>query len=103
MIRRPPRSTRTATLFPYTTLVRSNPGWAFKGGRPYFKRSENNETHGETDFHGKGGLLNVSDLRRRNPLTDIFLEAADSLQRPRRDDFNAEDQDRKSTRLHSSH
>src|SRR3546814_15202334 len=25
MIRRPPRSTRTDTLFPYTTLVRSNP------------------------------------------------------------------------------
>src|SRR3546814_8629972 len=30
MIRRPPRSTRTDTLFPYTTLVRSGPprgGW----------------------------------------------------------------------------
>src|SRR3546814_13585516 len=26
MIRRPPRSTRTATLFPYTTLFRSLPG-----------------------------------------------------------------------------
>src|SRR3546814_16191656 len=26
MIRRPPRSTRTATLFPYTTLVRSGSG-----------------------------------------------------------------------------
>src|SRR3546814_13629504 len=25
MIRRPPRSTRTATLFPYTTLFRSHP------------------------------------------------------------------------------
>src|SRR3546814_8355499 len=27
MIRRPPRSTRTDTLFPYTTLVRSDDGW----------------------------------------------------------------------------
>src|SRR3546814_5322665 len=27
MIRRPPRSTRTDTLFPYTTLFRSRPGW----------------------------------------------------------------------------
>src|SRR3546814_18380421 len=27
MIRRPPRSTRTDTLFPYTTLFRSAPGW----------------------------------------------------------------------------
>src|SRR3546814_3254838 len=27
MIRRPPRSTRTDTLFPYTTLFRSQPGY----------------------------------------------------------------------------
>src|SRR3546814_15738555 len=27
MIRRPPRSTRTDTLFPYTTLFRSSPVW----------------------------------------------------------------------------
>src|SRR3546814_5506431 len=27
MIRRPPRSTRTDTLFPYTTLFRSRQGW----------------------------------------------------------------------------
>src|SRR3546814_1146016 len=28
MIRRPPRSTRTATLFPYTTRFRSTSGWS---------------------------------------------------------------------------
>src|SRR3546814_1145037 len=27
MVRRPPRSTRTDTLFPYTTLFRSSPRW----------------------------------------------------------------------------
>src|SRR3546814_17025643 len=32
MIRRPPRSTRTDTLFPYTTLFRSTPLTAFLGG-----------------------------------------------------------------------
>src|SRR3546814_2259619 len=32
MIRRPPRSTRTDTLFPYTTLFRS------EGGPPMFKQ-----------------------------------------------------------------
>src|SRR3546814_1570104 len=32
MIRRPPRSTRTDTLFPYTTLVRSGRGHADVGG-----------------------------------------------------------------------
>src|SRR3546814_12097192 len=33
MIRRPPRSTRTDTLFPYTTLFRSPDAWiSFEGG-----------------------------------------------------------------------
>src|SRR3546814_20169109 len=32
MIRRPPRSTRTDTLFPYTTLFRSIPGGGVEGG-----------------------------------------------------------------------
>src|SRR3546814_3733284 len=32
MIRRPPRSTRTDTLFPYTTLFRSEPHCGFVGG-----------------------------------------------------------------------
>src|SRR3546814_3969139 len=34
MLRRPPRSTRTDTLFPYTTLFRSA-GTAAAGGRPH--------------------------------------------------------------------
>src|SRR3546814_20184014 len=37
MIRRPPRSTRTDTLFPYTTLFRSvdRPHRLHRGGRPH--------------------------------------------------------------------
>src|SRR3546814_3585223 len=38
MIRRPPRSTRTDTLFPYTTLFRSRP-CAFRGLGPDDRRS----------------------------------------------------------------
>src|SRR3546814_4290736 len=34
MIRRPPRSTRTDTLFPYTTLVRSESRFALPRARP---------------------------------------------------------------------
>src|SRR3546814_1406561 len=34
MIRRPPRSTRTDTLFPYTTLFRSARAAARRGSRP---------------------------------------------------------------------
>src|SRR3546814_1435344 len=33
MIRRPPRSTRTDTLFPYTTLFRSGGAWLQRGGK----------------------------------------------------------------------
>src|SRR3546814_9133498 len=34
MIRRPPRSTRTDTRFPYTTLFRSARPYAFRGATP---------------------------------------------------------------------
>src|SRR3546814_13421742 len=37
MIRRPPRSTRTDTLFPYTTLFRSHP--KPRGAKAYFPTS----------------------------------------------------------------
>src|SRR3546814_11602454 len=39
MIRRPPRSTRTATLFPYTTLFRSLSHWGLEllPGEPGFR------------------------------------------------------------------
>src|SRR3546814_10776223 len=40
MIRRPPRSTRTDTLFPYTTLFRS-------------PNRENNHPHSQRQFEGK--------------------------------------------------
>src|SRR3546814_3071141 len=35
MIRRPPRSTRTDTLFPYTTLFRSRLDWAHGASGPF--------------------------------------------------------------------
>src|SRR2546430_12100467 len=68
MIRRPPRS----TLFPYTTLFRSQ----FMGGRLVFS----------------------GHLRPRNPQTGL---AAEENVLPSRHPFDR--QDRKSTRLNSSH
>src|SRR3546814_8838137 len=35
MIRRPPRSTRTDTLFPYTTLFRSFPAYSLEPTQPF--------------------------------------------------------------------
>src|SRR3546814_12032138 len=39
MKRRPPRSTRTDTLFPYTTLFRSEPNAFFRGFNRVYERS----------------------------------------------------------------
>src|SRR3546814_1289578 len=49
MIRRPPRSTRTDTLFPYTTLFRSaGPGHAGAAGSPSMTwRSRDCHLHGQ--------------------------------------------------------
>src|SRR3546814_18551316 len=57
MIRRPPRSTRTDTLFPYTTLFRSAIRDAEKDGRlPPPPRTENNRRVGYT-------LAQLNDMR----------------------------------------
>src|SRR3546814_2086322 len=42
MIRRPPRSTRTDTLFPYTTLFRSPQIWDIRCGEPRSKTRSSN-------------------------------------------------------------
>src|SRR3546814_11398863 len=79
MIRRPPRSTRTDTLFPYTTLFRSGPRPAWRGDleegqlEPYLQVQEGRECQ----------------LLRRD-------WQADELRACERGD-------RKSTRLNSSH
>src|SRR3546814_15308705 len=61
MIRRPPRSTRTDTLFPYTTLFRS-----FQAGRQVFKLES-----------GVPGLL--VRMRRLFPEREILLRSEGTL------------------------
>jgi choline dehydrogenase-like flavoprotein len=51
------------------------PGWTYDEVLPYFKRSEDNEW-GESEYHGAGGPLAVSDSRSLCPLIDAQLEAA---------------------------
>lgn len=62
-------------------------GWAWKDVLPFFRKSENHE-RGPSDLHGVGGPLGVSELRFKNPLSDVFLKAAQELQLPSNDDFN---------------
>src|SRR3546814_14512741 len=84
MLRRPPRSTRTDTLFPYTTLFRS-----YKAHRAAYDR-------GETRDYG----LSRADLEALVPVVEGRMPLLVSVHRA--SDIR-EVLDRKSTRLNSSH
>ncbi|WP_425408020.1 GMC family oxidoreductase [Hyphococcus sp.] len=68
------------------------PGWSWDDVFPYFLKAENN-TRGSGAHHSIGGPLSVSDLRYKNPLSDVFLKAAGELQFLANDDFNGENQE----------
>src|SRR3546814_15253217 len=63
MSRRPPRSTRTDTLFPYTTLFRS--------------------AHALSGTDSRGGTRRAGRRRRQPPALSHALQAAAELRRPR--------------------
>jgi choline dehydrogenase-like flavoprotein len=44
-------------------------GWSYADLLPYFRRAEDNE-RGESEHHGAGGPLAVSEPRHRNPMMD---------------------------------
>ncbi|MEZ5892902.1 MAG: GMC family oxidoreductase N-terminal domain-containing protein [Parvularculaceae bacterium] len=66
-------------------------GWSWDDVFPYFLKAEDNE-RGSDGHHSIGGPLGVADLRYKNPLSDLFLEAAGELQLPANSDFNGERQ-----------
>src|SRR3546814_11265169 len=79
MIRRPPRSTRTDTLFPYTTLFRSSVG------HPRQPRADR-DLYGFGLLRSGGGADHRVRIAGRAPRDRRYVRA-----------------DRKSTRLNSSH
>src|SRR3546814_13733902 len=81
MIRRPPRSTRTDTLFPYTTLFRS-----------HGKQHSRSETREPSVLALMALAWTLADDRRADRLLALTGLDADALR-----------VDRKSTRLNSSH
>src|SRR3546814_17956654 len=98
MIRRPPRSTRTATLFPYTTLFRSASRHAGPARRPRGRRAAlgARQRRPRPAAHGAGGggrpQRSSAHCRRRPASPDLPLLSSPFLAT-----------DRKSTRLNSSH
>src|SRR3546814_3525049 len=119
MLRRPPRSTRTDTLFPYTTLSRSKSTLSYVlAGREGYEA-----TDGAVLFKGKN-LLEMAPEERAGagvllafqytveipgvPNTTFLKEALNSVRRYRGENELDAMQfvqlvDRKSTRLNSSH
>src|SRR3546814_18832078 len=112
MIRRPPRSTRTDTLFPYTTLFRSSD----EGGKVRHLRTES--TDGGGDVGTGRGIAIVRAGRIADPAPveaedgqtrrgEAFREQRHAAMRADADLVAARDEqqpgDRKSTRLNSSH
>lgn len=69
-----------------------NPGWGYDDVLPLFKTLENNQRLGEP-FHGTSGGLVVSDPPKRNPMTEVFLDACAQNQLRRNEDVNGAGQD----------
>src|SRR3546814_15112184 len=97
MIRRPPRSTRTDTLFPYTTLFRS-----LLEAHP-----KTDAIFAASDMLALGVLQGLKDAGRRVP-QDVALIGFDGIRAgtladPALTTLEPDLEDRKSTRLNSSH
>ncbi len=64
-----------------------NRGWSYEQVLPYFKKSEHFERDGD-DSRGKGGLLNVAEMRETHQLCDAFIDAAEASGYPKNKDYN---------------
>jgi choline dehydrogenase len=67
-------------------------GWSYDDVLPFFRRSEDQE-RGESEFHGAGGPLAVSDMRVQRDVCDAYIDAAEEIGIPRNDDFNGATQE----------
>src|SRR3546814_7358337 len=78
MIRRPPRSTRTDTLFPYTTLFRSGLG---RPDRDLFRRQARHRCAGRGDAGLPGADADADDVGRRHGRSEEHTSELQSLMR----------------------
>jgi len=69
-----------------------NPGWGYSDVLPYFKKAENNQ-NGASEYHGASGPLRVSNPRSLNPLSQVFVDAAEHAGFKRNSDFNGATQE----------
>jgi choline dehydrogenase len=67
-------------------------GWGYRDVLPYFRRCEHQQ-RGESEWHGVGGPLHVSDFSSKHPLSGAMLEACVQAGIPRADDINCAEQE----------
>jgi len=67
-------------------------GWNYDSVLPYFKRAEN-QSRGESKYHGVDGPLQVSDMSFKRPICDDFIRGVAELGTPLNDDINGADQE----------
>ncbi len=66
-------------------------GWDFSVMQRYFLKSEDNDRLG-VPYHGRGGMLGVSDNKDPHPLTKAWVDSCIEFGLPANDDFNGESQ-----------
>jgi choline dehydrogenase len=70
-----------------------NRGWSYEDVLPYFRRSEHREGEADARYHGRGGPLNVADVRESDALLDTVIDAAVTCGYPRNADYNGATQE----------
>ncbi len=68
-------------------------GWSYADMLPYFKKSENYEPGPASDFHAKGGEINVTHVGMKYDISEAYIDAAVSVGIPRNEDINGETQE----------
>ncbi|MBT6093880.1 MAG: choline dehydrogenase [Rhodospirillaceae bacterium] len=76
-----------------TWAQRGNHGWGFADVLPYFRRAEMRIGEGDDTFRGRDGPLAVTDIDWSHPLTEAFIEGAQTIGIPRNPDYNGERQE----------
>jgi choline dehydrogenase len=66
--------------------------WSYSKVLPYFLKAED-QARGADRYHGVGGPLSVEDLKFRNPLSAVFVEAGVTFGLQRNCDFNGATQE----------
>ena len=68
--------------------AQGNAGWSYADVLPYFRKAENNEFWGDSEYHGAGGPLNVADVMEPSMYARAFVEAGAQAGHARNPDFN---------------